>query len=391
MSAKLSEDILKLLEAHYLHLAPDETIYNSVLNAWAKAGKDSNDTKLSLYSAKRTRELLDEMLERSGESDSLYPRPNESSFLMAINAYANAASILSTAGDRKSSIYAAKQAEQLLAKLEEQHWQSRQIAVYCFAAVDRTWANLSSKTKTTDSHAACSHAVIEKMVELSKGLPLDLLPFNAVLDAWVRELATMQRTSSSDIISATLSNMHFFLMSMAGDEYNVHPDTSSFNHMIRGCYAPWGSRGGARVEDESCRQALDIALDAYSRMNRGYNKAHRPDAHTFLHLFKAIDFLVTIDVERFRLFKTLFEDCCEQGLLSKTSFWVAHSAFRRDEEFTKMLSSVTAIRKEELSNMPGDELFPLLPAEWSRRGGRIQSMNRFMKEKSSTKKRRSSL
>ena len=380
MSAKLSEDILKLLEEHYLHLAPDATIYNSVLNAWSKAGKESNDAKLSLYAAKRTRDLLDEMLERSGQSESLSPRPNESSFLMAINAHANAASILSAAGDSKSSIYAAKQAEHVLTKLKEQHRQSRQIAMSCFVGVARTWANLSGKSKAGESHAARAHAVVEEMVEISNGLPLDLLPFNVVLDAWVRELATMRRTSSSDNILATLSNMHTFLMKMTeSDEYSVHPDASSFNHMIRGCYAPWGSKG-ACTEDETRRQALDIALDAYSRMNHGYNNTPRPDAHTFLHLFKAVDCLVSVDVERFRLFKTLFEDCCEHGHLTKTSFWVAHTAFQQDTAFIDMLSSITTITKENLRKIPGDELFPLLPAEWSRNGGRIKSMNRFMKE-----------
>jgi hypothetical protein len=317
----------------------------------------------------------------------VYPHPNESSFLLSINAHSHAASLTLAAGDITSITYAANQADLLLTKLNEQHWQSRPIAISCYGIVARTWASLAGKVTSNSSHAARARAVVEKMVEISHGLPLDLVPFNAVLDAYVREMAAKHLTQSPEDIVATLSSMHDLLMQMAGDEhhqpFNVHPDTSSFNHMIRGCYAPFGSkRAGVNIEIQ--RQAWDIALDAYSHMNQGYNSMHhRPDAHTFLHLFRAIECLVPekgIDSSpRFKLVKTLFEDCCEHGHLTKTSFWVAHSAFRQDEEFIDWLASLTGLDKKKLSTTPADKLYPSLPSSWSRYGCRVKSLNRFLK------------
>jgi hypothetical protein len=377
LAAKLSEDLLKLLEESYMHLSPDATIYNSVLNSWAKAGKESNDAELALYAAKRTQVLLEHMLVKGSEADSLYPQPNEASFLMAINSFHNAASLMSY----PLSIHAAKHAEELLTKMTAQHLPSNQISLSCYGAVVRTWAGLSGspKFKSKVRHADQAHTIIEKMVHVSNGLQLDLIPFNAVLDAWARELATMQRLQNSENIISTLSKMHDFLLRMMGEHdnpFNVTPDRSSFNHMIRACYAPFES-ASVNADSNVRRQVLGLALDTYSRMN---HSSQRPDAHTYLHLFKAVNNIIPVDgsdsSDRFKLFKTLFEDCCEHGQLTKTTFWMVHTAFYNDAEFIELLSALTHIDKEKLYTMNADGLFPMLPREWSRFGCRVKSLNK---------------
>ena len=388
-AAKLSEDLVKLLEDHYPHLAQEISIYNSVLNAWTKAGRESNDAELALYAAKRNRDLLNEMLLKSSEPESVYIQPNESSFLMTINSFANAASITSY----PLCIYAAKQSESLLTKLLSQPVESRQIAISCFGIVARTWANISGspKFKSRVRHADQAYAVILKMVEFSNGLHLDSLPFNAVLDAWARELATIQQLQNYHDIIATLSKMYDFLMRMVGDHdkaFNVTPDRSSFNHMIRACYAPFDSNSDL-TESNIRQKALEIALNTYSHMNQS---THRPDAHTYLHLIKAVNYLLPgngkSSSDRFDLFKRVFEDCCEHGHLTKTTFWFAHSVFGKDPEFIDFLSLQTCIDKSKLKTMNADNLFPLLPRGYSRFGCRVKSLNKSVKGQDTRKSER---
>ncbi len=82
-SAKLAEDLLCLLEEYYSDLNPDITIYNSVLNAYAKAAKETSDVSACFTSAQKADQLLCKLLDR--EKSTMSSQPNEYSFLMAIN------------------------------------------------------------------------------------------------------------------------------------------------------------------------------------------------------------------------------------------------------------------------------------------------------------------
>ena len=380
ISAKLSMDLLRLLEDQCLHLNPDTSIYNSVLNAWAKAGKESNNAELAMYAAKQAQELLNEMIVKSTGADNAFSGPNDSSFLMVINAYAGAAALMAY----PLSIHAAKQAEELSRELIKQPPQHVDIAISCLGIVARTWARLSGNPgfKSKVRHSDQAYGAIEKMVELSNGMRLDILPFNAVLDAWARELAAIQKQHKSQDAIATLTKMHEFLMRMLGEHkrpFNVNPDRSSFNHMIRACYVPYESKS-LQVDVNTLRQALEFALNTYSQMN---HSTHRPDAHTYLHLLKAIHHLVPGDENdnprRFKLLKSIFEDCCDHGYLTKTTFWTVHSNFHKDQEYIDLLHSLTGINRDQLRTMHADQLFTLLPREWSRFGCRVKALNKFVK------------
>lgn len=380
ISAKLASDLLRLLEQQYFHLNPDILIYNSVLNAWAKAGKESNNAGLAMYAAKQAQELLDGMLEQSTDADNACPKPNDSSFLMVVNAYSGAAALM----PYHLSIHAAKQAEEVSREMVDRFPQNVDIVISCLGIVARTWARLSGNPgiKSKVRHSDQAYLAIEKMVELSNGMQLDIIPFNAVLDACVRELATMKRKNNTQDVIATLAKMHAFLMRMLGEHeqpFNVTPDKSSFNHMIRACYTPFESKS-AHFDDNTLKQVLELALDTYSQMN---HSVYRPDAHTYLHLLKAIHYLVPAngsdDSRRIKLLKTMFEDCCEHGHLTKTTFWIVHPHFCEDQDYIDLLHSLTGVHKDQLSTMHADRLFTLLPREWSRFGSRVKSLNRFAK------------
>ena len=72
-SAKLSQTLLQILEEYYSSLNPDIAIYNSVLNAFARAAKEESDPRLSLASAQRADGLLCKLL-RQDQAE--IPRPN---------------------------------------------------------------------------------------------------------------------------------------------------------------------------------------------------------------------------------------------------------------------------------------------------------------------------
>lgn len=349
-------------------------IYNSVLNAWAKAGKESKDAELALFAAKQARHLLDQMLKSDNEAQ----LPNETSFLMSINAFANAVSAMSY----PLSIHAAKQAEELLTLMMDQPLQNREIATSCFGIVARIWASLSGNPTSRSKvrrHADQAHDIIKSMIEVSDGLSLDLLPFNATLDAYARELSAIPELKNPEDILVTLSKMHNLLTWMR--DYNqIAPDASSYNHVIRACYAPFQSKSDI-FDDNTRQQVLDLVLGTYSQLN---HSTVRPHAHTYLHLLKAINYLLPADrsdsAHRFRLIKGMFEDCCEHGHLTKTTFWTVHSMLGKDSELVDFLHSLTGIDKARL-NDNADRLFPTLPREWSRFGCKIKTLNKNKKDK----------
>lgn len=382
-SAKLAKDLLHLLEEHYLDLNPDITIYNSALNAWAKASKETSDVRASLASAQKADELICSLLTKDRAESGTFPQPNEYSFLMAINAWANAASTAVSSGNEPDGQNAAQHAEDLLKKLQKQRLKTSTATIACYGAVIRTWASLG--------HAERAQTVLEEMVETSERLPLDLIHFNAVLDAWVRNMASTKDLDEERTISR-LSSIRDLSMNMDSrggyQSFNVNPDTSSFNHVIRACYAPWASSQSAHDDDESTRhQALDIAYDCYTKMSQDYNSPHRPDAHTYTHMFKAIACLLPskntdpdTHSEKYGLCKTLLHDCCRDGHMTKSLVWILRKTLPVEDEFAELFLSEMdgngSMNKEKLLSIPEDSLIAHLPEEWGRKGRKFKSLNR---------------
>mmetsp|Transcript_13202 Transcript_13202/g.25208 ORF Transcript_13202/g.25208 Transcript_13202/m.25208 type:complete len:228 (+) Transcript_13202:3-686(+) len=225
------------------------------------------------------------------------------------------------------------------------------------------------------------------MVKISGTIRLDLIHFNAVLDAWARYLASP--TKDNDEVIPKLSSIHNLLLKMdaGGSGYNVEPHTDSFNHVIRACYAPWTSQDPPG--DESTRQkALEIARDSYS-------KTRWPDAHTYAHMFKAVACLLPSSTpnaddpndtrsDKHHLCRTILESCCRDGHLTKSSVWTLRKMFPPLEFAELLLSQMDrpqlrgeTMTKEKLLAMPEDRLHVFLPAEWSRNGQRFKGLNRL--------------
>ena len=364
------------MEEYYSTLNPDIAIYNSVLNAFARAAKEESDSRLSLASAQRADGLLCKLL-RQDKAE--IPRPNEYSFLLVINAWSNAASSAAAISFVDGN-NAAQNAEILLKRLQRQTVGINKATIACFGAVIRTWASLGQSER-----ALC---LLEAMVAVSdRTLLLDPIHFNAVFDVCARDLAS--ETDPTKVMSK-LSRIHKMLIQMDSSggyhSINVDPDTSSFNQVIRACYSPWTTPRGDQ-DDESIRQtALDIAHDCYTRMSKDYNSPHRPDAHTYAHMFKAVACLapstnITESTsEKYVLCKTIFHACCRDGHLTKSSLWTLRKMLSHGDEFVTLILSEMDnhgnLNKETLLEMPDDSLFASLPGEWSRNGRKHNALNR---------------
>lgn len=380
-AAKVAEGLLQLLEEYYWGLNPDIAIYNSTLNAWSKAAKSTSDVSSCLVSAQRANKLLHRLLGHDRGESGMFPQPTEYSFLMAINAWANAASAAVSAKKIADGMVAARNAEELLGELQKQPLNVSKATLGCYGAVIRTWASVGEAER--------AQAVLETMAQVSGRLPLDLIHFNAVLDAWAQQLAASKK---SEEILPKLSNIRDLLSKMnrngGAGSFNVDPDTSSFNHVIRACYAPW-SAAKTHGDERARRQALETALEVYAKLREGYDSAHRPDAHTYSHMFKAIACLLpthdkTDDETRATKYEhcqAILRDCCSDGHLAKSSVWIMRKMFPSEDEFAELLLAQMGSRgdnmtKEKLLGIPEDRLFACLPEEWSQEGRRHKSLNR---------------
>jgi hypothetical protein len=379
--AKLAEDLLHLLEESYFELSPNTTIYNSVLNAWSRAGKSENDAKASVYAASRAFALLQHMLDKGHEERQLrrnfLPAPNESSFLLVINAFAHAANAAIKAGNISDAENAANAAEELLQRLEEQSLETRQIALSCRGNVVRILASLAGLTMSQSGYAARAEVLLTTMAREAGQLPIDVIYFNAVLDAWARDLSRKDTDQSMNL----LSRPHTLLMELIGGKYNAIPDNSSYNHVIRALYAPWTSRQKVGKEDDR-RKAWDMVFSVYSNMSERHRGSCMPDAHTYLHMFKALACLWPTDTsassgERLVLCRDIFHSCCQNGQLTKTAFWVI-TTFLDSSTLMDLLAHEMGEQdvSKQLQHIPTDLLYTHIPAEWSRNGRNCKPLNR---------------
>jgi hypothetical protein len=376
-SANLAENLLQLLEKDYDSLIPDVDIYNSVLNAYAKAAKAVSDSRSCMASAQRADKLLCVLLGKERIESGLFPRPNEYSFLMVVNAWSNATSAAVSAGNFSDGQIAAQHAEEIITKLKMQAFRTSKTMIACYGAVIRTWASLGKAER--------AKGMLEEMICMSERLPLDPIHFNAVFDICARDLA-----SENDLSKAIsrLSSIHSILIQMDSQggyqSINVDPDASSFNHVIRACYSPWIT-SRSHDDDSSRQKAFEIAYDCYERMSQDYNSSHRPDAHTYAHMLKAVVCLrpsseTDPNSDKYAICEAIFHACCRGGHLTKSSLWTLRKIFTCEDEFAALILSNMVhhgdISKEMLLRIPEDRLFASLPGEWSRNGRNYKSLNK---------------
>ena len=217
-SANLAEELLHLIEEYHVDLHPNITLYNTALNGWAQAAKEAAEVPSAFAAAQKADQLLHQLLGKDREDLGLFPPPDEYSFLMAMNAYAYVAAAAVSAGNSPHGPMAAKCLDDLLTTLQQQPLGTNATTVACYGVAIRTWASLGNAFR--------AHAVLEDMIQASGHVRLDLIHFNAVLDAAARELESER---DPEKVIAKLSSVRDLLRTMESRGCNVDPDTSTYN------------------------------------------------------------------------------------------------------------------------------------------------------------------
>ncbi len=410
-SAETAEDLLHLMEdcnreiisktepkseaadvQDSLDLVSSIGVYNAVMNAWARVIKSTNDPLTAIQSAQRIEVLLRKMAENDHSASDLTPSPTVTSFSIAIDAWAHAASISASKGNISGGQAAAKKAQALLDEFQHQRFDFCSISVSCFGSAIKAWSCLCGKSEEGE-YAARAEEVMHQMIDAwksSRGISvsLDIIHINIVFDAWARELTAINPDSSRGSVASVVTNMQH-TMRQIRECNDLEPDTSSFNHIIRACYAPWAARRHVGIDDNRSI-AMGLAVETYMEMSKDGNTTHRPDAHTYAHIFKAIACLLPSDslnaddsAEKLVLCKTIFESCCREGQLTKSAFWVISKLFRNKNEFLEFLLpqliGYVEVSKDNLFRLKDDSLYNFLPAEWSRHGRNYKSLNSHMR------------
>lgn len=368
---ELMQQILAMLEKHHPHLA-DISVYIFALKALAKVAKETDDPQSSLAAAQHASTLLSRLVYGASEDGTKLPRPTEHTFLLATNAWSNAAAKGLSSGIENAGDFAACEMDKLLLLLEAQKFEAGDGSIACYGAAVRTWASLGKSAR--------AETLLEKIAQVSRGQPLDVIYFNAILDAWARELSS---TTESDRARERLENMHEMLCKMEGPSpFNVEPDASSFNQVIRACSAPW-TKSTTWSDALNRGRALDIANDAYSKMKA----VSRPDAHTYVHMFRALSCLLPpagtsdeVGLQRLQAYKTVFHSCCIDGQVTKTGMWTMKKGVGVEGFFdllTEELNGTSpSLTRNQLERASEWELISLLPREWTRNGKRYKRLNK---------------
>ena len=365
------QQILVMLEKHHSHLA-DISVYMFALKAFAKVAKETDDLQASLAAAQHASTLLSRLIYGASEDGTKLPRPTEHTFLLATNAWFNTAAKGLSSGSKDTGDFAAREMDKLLLKLEAQQLDQGDGSMACYGAAVRTWASLGKPAR--------AETLLAKITQISRGQPLDVIYFNAILDAWARELSSM---TDSDRARERLENMHELLCKMEGPStFNVEPDASSFNQVIRACSAPW-MNSTAWSDALNRGRALDIANDAYSKMKA----ASRPDAHTYVHMLRALSCLLPpagtndeVALQRLQAYKTVFHSCCIDGQVTKTGMWELKKGAGGKGFFDLLTEELNGtsplLTRDQLERASEWELISLLPHEWTRNGKRYKRLNK---------------
>ena len=370
--SELVLQILAMLEKHHSHLA-DISVYMFALKALAKVAKEADDVQVSLTAAQHASTLLSRLVYGVSEDGTKLPHPTEHTFLLATNAWYNAAARGLSSGREDAGKTAASEMDKLLLKLEAQNFEPGEGSMACYGAAIRTWASLGKSDRAETLLA-------KKIAQVSRGQPLDVIYFNAILDAWARELSS---TTDSDRVTERLENMHDLLCKMEGPSpFNVKPDASSFNQVIRACSAPW-TKSKTWSDAGSRGRALEIAYDAYSKMKA----ASRPDAHTYVHMFRALSRLLPpagtsheAALRRLQAYKTVFHSCCIDGQVTKTGMWAMKNGAGGEGFFDLLIEELNgtspSLTRDQLERASEWGLISLLPHEWTRNGKRYKRLNK---------------
>ena len=248
---------------------------NAVISAWAK----SRHTQ----SAERAEAVLKRLND--------FCTPDTYSYNSTLNAHAN-----------KGNSLAAKN----LLKQMEQAYNSGSTTI-CPDEVTYNTVIYALSTNFRQGNAEEAEGLLERMKTMYKEGRADVKPtprtYTTVIRAWGRSKDPKQAEKAHKVLKSMIDEYK------RGDK-SLKPDVYAFTAFINVC-----AKTDVKHVKES-RSALRMAIQAFEEMKQS-SDYDNPSSVTYVALMKACSQLSRDPSERSRLMQSIFQQCCQDGMLSK--------------------------------------------------------------------------
>lgn len=356
-AAKRAQDILDQMEKLYREgkdVKPSYITFTSCIAAWARSERNPN-------AAENAEELLDRLIllyEDTGDKD-FYP--TTATFNAVISAFARS--------DLEESVKLAEGVFSLMNAYCEADTYSYNCLINAHAkkgygmtaqnlledmeiacrkgdtssCPDRVTYNTVIYAWSKSSHfrgAEEAERLLEKMKRLYDEGRADLKPtpttYTAVMTAWGRSKHPKQAENANRLLRAMIEGYE------AGDD-SLRPDVKAFTTAINVC-----ARMTVVLDSDHARSVLKIAIQTFEEMKNN-PKYDNPNSVTYRALINTCARLAADPAERFRLLQSVFNQCRQDGMVSKL-----------------ILSSLRdSLGDDDLSMLMGGNERPY-PSAWSR-------------------------
>lgn len=320
-AAQRAQDILDMMERLYREgqdVKPSYVSFTSCIAAWSRSERHK-------YAAVRAEALLDRLLKLYEETDDKDFKPTVSTGNAVISAFAKSERFDSI--KRAKAVFErlkdfcepdaysynsvmnayAKKGEGLMAKNLLQEMEDACDSGNAAACPDGTTYHTTiyalSKSSRQGS-AEEAEQLLNKMNDLYNQGRTDLIPttaaYTSVIAAWGR---ARQAENANRVLRSVVDAYK------AGDE-SLKPDVKMFTAAINAC-----ARSILSFTEQK-RNVLRIAIQTFEEM-KNTPEFDNPNAVTFRSLMKSCNQLSTDPAERSRLLKAIFQQACQDGMVSK--------------------------------------------------------------------------
>jgi hypothetical protein len=328
-AASSAEALLQKMERSHeqnkLDFRPDNISYTTVIDALAKSGEKD--------AALRAEQILLKMLRnyRRGDIDS---KPNTISFTSVIHAFSKC-----------SSGNGPKKAETILRLMEKSFLEGNMDAepnTVTYSAVIGAWSK-SSEQDAFDN----AKKIFDEMLSLEKmgrSVHLNTVTYASLINA----LARSKKLGKAKKAHAILEEME--MLYQKGNRH-VKPNMYVINSVLSACAFTNGSKAERR-------DAMSVVMKILDRCMHTYGK---PDSITYSIAFQAFYVLTTTMEEKAEIssiVRTLFRNCCEEGLVDKNVL----------KKFRK--AATTEVYRDLINSLPvtdaykDNTAYDYLPQKW---------------------------
>jgi len=273
-------------KAGNVNAKPTVLSYNTVCNAWAKSRDDG--------AASQVLNILNQM-EAMHSSGEMYVKPD-------IFTYTTCIDTLAKQGTRKS----AEKALDLLNIIEGRYRKTMDSDIKPNVRTYTSVINAISRSKLGPEQAEALLFRIREMGvnDSDKDLRIDVVCFNAVLNAWGWSSEPGKAKRANEIFEEMLS------LYKTGENKDAKPDLITLNSLLNAC-------AFANVDNaKESSEAVDIAIKAYEKYQSEAPLYGTPNHVSYGTMLMIFNKLLPQTNTRNELMKNVFYKCCEKGHLS---------------------------------------------------------------------------